>query len=140
MSVNQHNKASGSKQTASLLALSSVPLIMTLGNSMLIPVLPAIEEALDITSLQASLIITVYSVMAIILIPIAGYLSDRVGRKKVIIPSLISGRSGRRHMRLGGRIVLPCLRDHFGGQSAAGDWCGGSDAHRTAARGGSLPK
>ncbi|MEM5592962.1 MFS transporter [Niallia circulans] len=35
------------------------------------------------------MIITVYSVLAIILIPVAGYLSDRIGRKRVIIPSLI---------------------------------------------------
>ncbi|HHU19434.1 MAG TPA: MFS transporter [Bacilli bacterium] len=72
-----------------LLALASIPLVMTLGNSMLIPVLPMIESVLKISQLQSSLIITVYSIVAIILIPIAGYLSDRFGRKKVIIPSLI---------------------------------------------------
>ncbi|MDA6365806.1 MFS transporter, partial [Escherichia coli] len=32
---------------------------------------------------------TVYSIVAIILIPIAGFLSDHIGRKKVIIPSLL---------------------------------------------------
>ncbi|SYX83661.1 bacillibactin exporter [Paenibacillus alvei] len=72
-----------------LLALSSIPLIMTLGNSMLIPVLPEIRRQLKVSSFQTSLLITVYSVMAIFLIPIAGYLSDRIGRKAVIIPSLI---------------------------------------------------
>lgn len=71
-----------------LWALSTVPLVMTLGNSMLIPVLPLIEKKLRITDFQVSLVITVYSVVAIILIPIAGYLSDKWGRKKVIIPSL----------------------------------------------------
>lgn len=72
-----------------LLALASIPLVMTLGNSMLIPVLPMIEDVLSITQLQSSLIITIYSVVAIILIPIAGYLSDKFGRKRIIIPSLI---------------------------------------------------
>ncbi|WP_419096048.1 MFS transporter [Rossellomorea pakistanensis] len=72
-----------------LLAVSSVPLVMTLGNSMLIPVLPLIEQKLNITSFQVSLIITVYSIVAIILIPIAGYLSDRFGRKCVMVPCLI---------------------------------------------------
>ncbi|WP_273130466.1 MFS transporter [Metabacillus sp. HB246100] len=72
-----------------LLALSSVPLVMTLGNSMLIPVLPIISKKLKVSSFQVSLIITVYSIVAIILIPIAGYLSDRYGRKAVMVPCLI---------------------------------------------------
>jgi MFS transporter, ACDE family, multidrug resistance protein len=72
-----------------LYALASIPLVMTLGNSMLIPVLPIMEKEIGISSFQSSLIITIYSIVAIILIPIAGYLSDKIGRKKVIIPSLI---------------------------------------------------
>lgn len=77
------------KKTWDLISLASIPLVMTLGNSMLIPVLPTIEKELEISSLQVSMIITVYSVVAIILIPIAGYLSDQYGRKRIIIPSLI---------------------------------------------------
>ncbi|MFB5663429.1 MFS transporter [Alteribacillus sp. HJP-4] len=72
-----------------LLALASIPLMMTLGNSMLIPILPLIEREINITPFQSSLIISVYSFIAILLIPFSGYLSDRIGRKKVIIPSLI---------------------------------------------------
>ncbi|HEY4551762.1 MAG TPA: MFS transporter [Bacillaceae bacterium] len=71
------------------ISLASIPLIMTLGNSMLIPLLPSMERELGITKLQSSYIIMVYSVVAIILIPIAGFLSDKFGRRKVIIPSLI---------------------------------------------------
>ncbi|OAH58604.1 MFS transporter [Domibacillus aminovorans] len=70
-------------------SMASIPLVMTLGNSMLIPVLPVLERKVGITSFQSSMIITSYSVAAILLIPIAGYLSDRLGRKKVILPSLI---------------------------------------------------
>lgn len=72
-----------------IISLTSIPLIMTLGNSMLIPVLPKLEEKVGITSFQSSMIITSYSVAAIFLIPVAGYLSDRFGRKMVILPSLI---------------------------------------------------
>lgn len=77
-----------------LVALASIPLIMTLGNSMLIPILPQISKALGISSFMVSMLITVYAVVAILLIPIAGYLSDRYGRKKIIIPSLIIAAAG----------------------------------------------
>ena len=77
------------KENCCLIALASVPLVMTLGNSMLIPILPTIEKKLHISSFQVSMIITIYSIIAIILIPIAGYLSDRWGRKMVMVPSLL---------------------------------------------------
>lgn len=82
-------KSGTSSKKWAILSISSIPLVMTLGNSMLIPVLPILEREMGISSFQSSLIITVYSVVAIFLIPIAGYLSDRLGRKKVIIPSLM---------------------------------------------------
>lgn len=72
-----------------LAALASIPLIMTLGNSALIPILPQISKELGVSSFRVSMLITVYAVVAIILIPFAGYLSDRFGRKAIIIPSLI---------------------------------------------------
>jgi ACDE family multidrug resistance protein len=72
-----------------LVALASIPLIMTLGNSMLLPTLPQIERVLGISAFQVSMIITVYGLIAILMIPVAGFLSDRYGRKVVILPSLI---------------------------------------------------
>ncbi|SDC54264.1 MFS transporter [Shouchella lonarensis] len=86
---------SDEKQTGGLFALASVPLVMTLGNSMLIPVLPTMGRELDVSAFMISLLITVYSVVAILCIPLAGYLSDHIGRKHVIIPSLfIAGLGG----------------------------------------------
>ncbi|MCC5800811.1 MFS transporter [Rossellomorea vietnamensis] len=69
--------------------MASIPLVMTLGNSMLIPVLPIFEKEVGITSFQTSMIITSYSIASIFLIPVAGYMSDRFGRKVVILPSLL---------------------------------------------------
>ncbi|MFV9511487.1 MFS transporter [Tepidibacillus sp. LV47] len=71
-----------------ILAIGSVPLIMTLGNSLLIPILPKMKSELNLSQFQVSLTITVFSVAAAIMIPILGYLSDRLTRKKIIIPSL----------------------------------------------------
>lgn len=87
---NDHKKEKKAMQKRwTIVSLSSIPMVMTLGNSMLIPVLPALEKELNITSFQTSMILTVYSIVAIILIPIAGFLSDYIGRKRVMIPSLI---------------------------------------------------
>ncbi|WRP07453.1 MFS transporter [Rossellomorea aquimaris] len=72
-----------------VVSMASIPLVMTLGNSMLIPVLPIFEKEVGITSFQTSMIITSYSIASIFLIPVAGYLSDRFGRKVVILPSLL---------------------------------------------------
>src|SRR4051812_37893835 len=87
--AGQKKQGEIAKQKWAIVSMSSIPLVMTLGNSMLIPVLPSMEKELSITAFQTSMIITVYSIVAIILIPIAGYISDHIGRKKVIIPSLI---------------------------------------------------
>lgn len=83
------NRDEGKVSVWTIISLASIPLVMTLGNSMLIPVLPILEKKVGISSFQSSMIITSYSIAAILLIPVAGYLSDRFGRKIVIIPSLI---------------------------------------------------
>jgi len=72
-----------------LLALAGVPLVMVLGNSMLIPVLPDLGRALGLGSFQTSLVITLFSVPAGVVIPVAGFLSDQFGRRTVIIPALV---------------------------------------------------
>lgn len=82
------------KKTLDLLSIATIPLVVTLGNSMLIPVLPLMEKKLHITSFQVSMIITLYSIAAIIFIPITGFLSDRLGRKRIIIPGLFISAGG----------------------------------------------
>lgn len=85
---------SATAKNRDLLSIASVPLIMTLGNSMFIPVLPVIQGKLGLSSLQTSLVITAYAITAILLIPLAGLLSDRFGRKKIMIPSLVVTAAG----------------------------------------------
>ncbi len=73
----------------SFAALATVPFVMVLSNSMIIPALPAIQKALGRSLFQVGLLITAFSVSAGLVIPIGGYLSDRYGRKKVMIPCLL---------------------------------------------------
>lgn len=77
-----------------ILAIGSIPLILVLGNSMLIPILPKMKTELDVSQFKISLIISVFSIAAAISIPVLGYLSDRFSRKAVIIPALILYGSG----------------------------------------------
>ncbi|GLG02694.1 multidrug resistance protein [Alicyclobacillus hesperidum subsp. aegles] len=71
-----------------IVSIATIPLIITLGNAMMIPVLPILQRQLHINAVQSSLVITAYSIIAIVLIPVAGFISDRVGRKRVILPAL----------------------------------------------------
>lgn len=90
--------------------LCSVPFVMVLSNSMLIPVLPLLQRAMDRNLFQVGLIITAFSIPAGLAIPVGGYLSDRLGRKPVMIPALILFGAGG---LLGG--VAPILvRDPYG--------------------------
>lgn len=69
---------------------ATVPFLMVLGNSMLIPEFPTIKSKLNINQFQVGLMITLFSASAGLAIPFLGYLSDRYGRKKVLIPALIT--------------------------------------------------
>ncbi len=74
---------------ASVALLGAVPFMMVLGNSMLFPIFPRMQDALGLSGLQTSLVVTSFSVPAGLLIPFAGYLSDRFGRKPIMAPALV---------------------------------------------------
>ncbi len=65
-----------------------VTLIAVLGTSSITPALPEIRDALGISSGQVGLLITVFTLPGTLLTPVAGVLSDRYGRRKVLVPSL----------------------------------------------------
>src|SRR5690606_40777985 len=56
---------------------------------MLIPVLPLIARSLDISHFQASLLLTALSLPSAVLLPVAGYLSDKYGRRQFLVGGLI---------------------------------------------------
>lgn len=76
------------KKTMTII-LGTVPFLMVLGNSMLIPEFPTIKAELQLSQFQVGLLITFFSAPAALTIPFLGYLSDRVGRKIIIVPSVI---------------------------------------------------
>ncbi|MUG86318.1 MFS transporter [Paenibacillus timonensis] len=88
-------KAEASEQSGSkgriweFMAIATIPIVLVFGNSMLVPVLPEMQRQLQISKFQSSLIISIFSLAAGLFIPVIGYLSDRFGRKKIIIPALI---------------------------------------------------
>ncbi|WP_261807551.1 MFS transporter [Paenibacillus sp. N3.4] len=84
-----HSGPSTSKPILEYIALATIPLVLVLGNSMLVPILPDMQEKMGISRFQSSLVITLFSITAGLIIPVSGYLSDRFSRKGVIIPSLI---------------------------------------------------
>ena len=77
------------KEKLMIVSLGLLPLIMVLGNSMLIPLLPSIQKSLHLSGVQTSLILSAFSIPAALCIPAVGILSDRYGRKKLIIYSLV---------------------------------------------------
>ncbi|HEX7058015.1 MAG TPA: MFS transporter [Bacilli bacterium] len=86
---NAKEKGGGKKQILEFVAISSIPIVLVLGNSMLVPILPQMKSALDLNQFQTSLVITLFSLTAGVFIPVVGYLSDRFSRKTVIVPSLV---------------------------------------------------
>jgi MFS transporter, ACDE family, multidrug resistance protein len=59
-----------------------------LGVSSITPALPEIRDVFGVTSAQVGLLITIFTLPGIALIPVLGVLSDRRGRRKILIPAL----------------------------------------------------
>lgn len=80
-------KASYKRST--IWTLSFLPILMVLGNSALIPLLPVVQKAYRVTDVQTSLLITTFSLTAGFAIPVIGIAADRYGRKIVILLGLV---------------------------------------------------
>ena len=65
-----------------------VTLLAVMGVASIAPVFPKIIDFFHITKKQVGLLITYFTVPGIVLPPIFGVIADRIGRKKVLIPSL----------------------------------------------------
>lgn len=60
-----------------------------MGVASITPAFPSIIQHFQISPTQVALLITVFTFPGIVLSPIVGILADRLGRKKILIPSLL---------------------------------------------------
>ena len=72
-----------------LLIVFATILIDFVGFTVLIPVLPLYAERLGASPLQVALILTVYALAQLLFLPAWGCVSDRIGRRPVILISLL---------------------------------------------------
>ncbi len=66
-----------------------VTLMAVLGVSSITPAFPRIVEALGISPGDVGLLITAFTLPGVILVPVMGILADHIGRKNVLVPSLM---------------------------------------------------
>ena len=64
-------------------------LIDFIGFSVLIPVLPLFAERLGADSVQVGLILSLYALSQLLFLPMWGWVSDRIGRRPVLLVSLL---------------------------------------------------
>ena len=66
-----------------------VTLMAVLGISSATPAFPRIVQELGSSPGQLTLLITFFTLPGVFLTPVAGVLSDRFGRKTILVPSLL---------------------------------------------------
>ena len=66
----------------------AITLVSVMGVASLTPAFPKIAVALHLTKVQIGLLISVFTFPGIFLTPILGIIADRMGRKKILVPSL----------------------------------------------------
>ncbi|QLH82085.1 MFS transporter [Halosimplex pelagicum] len=64
-------------------------LVAVMGVSLISPALPAVQEAWNISESQTSLLLSAFTLPGIFLTLPIGLLSDRIGRKPILIPALV---------------------------------------------------
>ncbi|MFW6140569.1 MAG: MFS transporter [Acidobacteriota bacterium] len=86
---NKKNKHRPLYLDTNLQIIFGVTLMAVLGVSSITPAFPVIVKDLDISPQSIGLLITVFTLPGIFLTPVLGALADRVGRKRILIPSMM---------------------------------------------------
>ncbi|HPA73328.1 MAG TPA: MFS transporter [Spirochaetota bacterium] len=83
-----HSGGTNGVLNTNLVILFSVTLMAVMGVSIVTPAHPMIVRDLGISTSQIGLLITVFAFPGILLTPVLGILADRLGRRKILVPSL----------------------------------------------------
>ncbi|WP_248910301.1 MFS transporter [Halocatena marina] len=95
-------------------------LVAVMGVSLISPALPAVQEAWSISEAQASLLLSVFTLPGIVFTLPIGLLTDRIGRKPILIPALIVfGLSGGGIIFISDFTLILALRAIQGAASSA---------------------
>ncbi|HEY7849391.1 MAG TPA: MFS transporter, partial [Ktedonobacterales bacterium] len=89
------------------------------GFGVIIPLLPFWAQHLGASPVQVGLIITVYSLAQFIFLPVLGRLSDRYGRRPIILWSLLIEVVSLALTALSGTLALLLVARFIGGMGAA---------------------
>ena len=74
---------------ATKVGLASFTIIMVVGNGLFIPIMPSIQDELYLTAGQTSFLLSVFSYAGALMIPVSGWLASYIGRRNVVIFSLV---------------------------------------------------
>ena len=77
-------------RSSALYVILSSSLIGVMGVSLISPVLPDLRGVFGISDAQVGLVITAYTLPGIFLTPFIGLVADRFGRRRVIVPLLLT--------------------------------------------------
>ena len=69
--------------------LFAVTLMVVMGVSSIIPVLPTLIKVFGVTPENIGLVLTAFTLPGVLFTPIFGILADRLGRKKILVPALV---------------------------------------------------
>ncbi|MHA1385204.1 MAG: MFS transporter [Candidatus Helarchaeota archaeon] len=75
-------------KNSNLLIVFGITLMAVLGVSSITPAFPNIVRVLGITNEAVGLLISVFTLPSVILAPVMGIFADRIGRKRILVPSL----------------------------------------------------
>lgn len=94
------------KRKASLAVVFGIVFIDLVGFGIVIPVLPLYAERFGASPLVVGLLLAVYSLMSFLFAPALGRLSDRIGRRPVLLVSILGSSLGFLIMGLAGSLPL----------------------------------